>query len=302
MAISPATQPSRAAPRAMMTGKRSISFRIRVLPKMISGMLMTRPKTSRGTLPLAAAATPTTLSRLMTRSATTMVLMAAARPAWPSRSLPRVVAFQQAHADPQQQRRADQLEIRQGQQVDGEEGQDHAQHDGADAAEQDGLLLLGGGSEREAIAMTTALSPLRTMLIRMIWDRAIQNSGLERKRHVFPRWSSEPRMVSLHPRKVGTACRLSAGALTGGCPQAVSQAYRARPAPIRLAHGEEHAEGVAHAVGVFLQRDPRAVQRGDLADDGQAQTAAVLLRAEQAMEALEDARRAPQRECGARRR
>ena len=40
------------------------------------------------------------------------------------------------------------------------------------------LWLRSGGSERLASAMTTALSPLRTMLIMMIWSSAIQNSEL----------------------------------------------------------------------------------------------------------------------------
>ena len=34
-----------------------------------------------------------------------------------------------------------------------------------------------GGSERQASAMTTALSPDRRMLIQMIWPTAIQNAG-----------------------------------------------------------------------------------------------------------------------------
>src|SRR6476661_345154 len=35
-----------------------------------------------------------------------------------------------------------------------------------------------GGSERQASAITTALSPDSTMLIRMIWKSATQNSGV----------------------------------------------------------------------------------------------------------------------------
>ena len=34
-----------------------------------------------------------------------------------------------------------------------------------------------GGSERQASAITTALSPDRRMLIQMIWPTAIQNAG-----------------------------------------------------------------------------------------------------------------------------
>ena len=40
---------------------------------------------------------------------------------------------------------------------------------------------------------------------------------------------------------------------------------------------------------VIFQFDPGAVQRRDFADDGQAQAAAVGLRAQQAVEAFEDA-------------
>ena len=79
ISISPATQPSNAAPPVMMTGKRSISLTKTVLPKMISGMLIARPMNTSTSSPLAAAATPITLSRLITRSAIRMVRMATNR-------------------------------------------------------------------------------------------------------------------------------------------------------------------------------------------------------------------------------
>ena len=57
------------------------------------------------------------------------------------------------------------------------------------------FLLSGcwGGSERQASAMTTALSPDRTMLIRMIWESAIQKTGSDRKAMVSPRGANGSR-------------------------------------------------------------------------------------------------------------
>ncbi|KAG0730834.1 hypothetical protein G6F23_015903 [Rhizopus arrhizus] len=62
-----------------MIGKRSMTFNSSVLPKMTKGMLMARPKTSKVVSPIAAAATATTLSRLMTRSAIMIVRIAVSR-------------------------------------------------------------------------------------------------------------------------------------------------------------------------------------------------------------------------------
>ncbi|MGY4595044.1 hypothetical protein ACVWXL_002790 [Bradyrhizobium sp. GM22.5] len=52
---------------------------ISAAPATIKGTLMARPSTSKGTLPLAAAATAMTLSRLMTMSATTTICTACHR-------------------------------------------------------------------------------------------------------------------------------------------------------------------------------------------------------------------------------
>ena len=78
-AMSPATQPSSAAPSVMMTGKRSISTSSMRLANTTSGIEIARPMTSSTVLPLAAAATAITLSRLITRSASRIVLIAAAK-------------------------------------------------------------------------------------------------------------------------------------------------------------------------------------------------------------------------------
>ena len=63
----------------MMTGKRDISVSSNVLANTTSGIEIARPITSNMMLSLAAAATPITLSRLITRSATRIVLIAEAR-------------------------------------------------------------------------------------------------------------------------------------------------------------------------------------------------------------------------------
>src|SRR3954468_23566430 len=137
------------------------------------------------------------------------------------------------------------------------------------------------GRDRQASAMTTALSPDRTMLIRMIWDRAIQNTGSVRKAMlVLFLGQNELRTArSVLPR----LRRWADSYLDATCRSAYSQWLR------RVARLEEDAEGVADAVDVVLQRDARAVQRRDLADDGQPEPAAVLLRPEDAVEALEHA-------------
>ncbi|CFV94070.1 Uncharacterised protein [Bordetella pertussis] len=80
---SPAMKPSSAAPTQTMMGKRSITLSNSALPNMTSGMLMARPSTSSVVSPMAAAATATTLSRLMTRSAIMMVRIATSSEPWP---------------------------------------------------------------------------------------------------------------------------------------------------------------------------------------------------------------------------
>jgi len=57
----------------MKIGKRSISFMISTLPKRISGIVITMPMNSIPRWPFAAPAMPSTLSRLMTMSAMTMM-------------------------------------------------------------------------------------------------------------------------------------------------------------------------------------------------------------------------------------
>ncbi len=61
-----------------MIGKRSISTSSTRLANITRGIEIARPMIRRKTLPLAAAATPITLSRLITRSASRIVLIAAA--------------------------------------------------------------------------------------------------------------------------------------------------------------------------------------------------------------------------------
>ena len=161
----------------MMTGQRSISFSSRVEPKITSGIEIARPRTSSvHGCPCAAAATAITLSRLITRSAIRIVLTAAIRLSLALDVLVALLGHQQLHADPEQQQRADQLQPGQRQQRDGEDGEhDPHHHRRAEPQNTAGLLLLGG-SERAASAITTALSPDRTRLTPMILSRPIQNA------------------------------------------------------------------------------------------------------------------------------
>ena len=69
----PASEPSSAAPAQMTTGKRSISHRISPEPAITSGIDSSNPKITSPKWPSAAAAMASTLSRLITASATTMV-------------------------------------------------------------------------------------------------------------------------------------------------------------------------------------------------------------------------------------
>lgn len=74
--ISPATQPSKAAPAQTRTGKRVRRLVIIEAPSTISGIEITRPATSSGIESLATAAMASTLSRLMTISAMATVCTA----------------------------------------------------------------------------------------------------------------------------------------------------------------------------------------------------------------------------------
>ena len=133
-----------------MIGKRSISVSSRRLAKTTSGIEMARPRISSSVLPLAAAATAITLSRLITRSAIRIVLDG--RPeAGDNCAVPvglLLLGHQQLHRDPQQQRRAGELEVGQAQQLDRDDGQRDPHDDRRAAAPGDGALLLCGPAAR----------------------------------------------------------------------------------------------------------------------------------------------------------
>ena len=141
----PAIQPSSMPPSVMMIGKRSISLITSWLPQTMIGIETSMPKITStmraGARGLAAPAMAMTLSRLITRSATMMVLMA---PPAACRCLDVAVAVfvlgqQQLDADPDQQQRADDFQEGHGEQLQREEDQHDAQHDGAGRAPEDAL-------------------------------------------------------------------------------------------------------------------------------------------------------------------
>src|SRR5579885_1419820 len=151
------------------------------------------------------------------------------------------------------------------------------------------------GRSRHASAMTTALSPLSRMLMTQIWNSAIQMSGLlsDSITCVAPVVVGAATLgARTYPPMAGADRGLSAGLRVACRGITAAQARRGggrRRGRIGVVVREGHHEGVADAVAVFLQPDLRAVQRGDVAHDGKAQAAALGMRAEQAVEALEHA-------------
>src|SRR6476469_5653583 len=110
------------------------------------------------------------------------------------------------------------------------------------------------GSERHASAMTTALSPLSTMLIMMICSSAIQNSGVVTTAMLSPgnertRGGERLRRRELRQRR----CRLLVAPLSAALQGPGGGAFGRR---------EVNGEGVARAVLVVLHGDARPVQRG----------------------------------------
>src|SRR5665213_407003 len=116
-----------------------------------------------------------------------------------------------------------------------------------------------GASDRHASAMTTALSPLSTILITAILASAVQVSGLESRASIarFLRTRLLRRGTSVMPRPY---TRLS---------RALQQAYG------HTGCWKQDAERVADAIDIVVEHDRRAVQRRDFADDREPQAAAV---------------------------
>src|SRR6267154_479088 len=147
-----------------------------VAPKTTSGMLITRPSTKSTMLPFATAATAMTLSRLITRSAIRMVLIAPSRceldltpsPS-PSSGTSSFTAIQNRSAPPTSLRKESFSNstatmvstIR--------------STTAAPAPQMIACFCWCAGSERAASAITTALSPDRMMLTQMIAPSPSQN-------------------------------------------------------------------------------------------------------------------------------
>src|SRR4051812_27280679 len=147
-----------------------------VAPKMTSGIEMARPRINRVTLPPAAAATAITLSRLITRSATRMVLIAASN--WslalmsssPSSGISSFTPIQKSSRLP--------TSLSHGNVRSATAKRVRITRKTIAAAEPQmtACFCCLAGSERAASAMTTALSPDRMTLTPMIFSRPSQKA------------------------------------------------------------------------------------------------------------------------------
>ena len=182
----PAIQPSSMPPKVMMNGKRSISLMTSWLPQTMIGIEISRPSTtSRNECSPAFCAAPAmaiTLSTLITRSATMMVLMAASSLSlpctspWPSSS--GASSFTPIHTSssaPTNLRNGSDSRVM-------AKAISTTRKTMAPAVPQMmPLARCAGGSLRQASAITTALSPPSKMSMMMIWPSASQNSGEVKK-------------------------------------------------------------------------------------------------------------------------
>ena len=132
----------------MMIGKRSTSFSTIVLPQTTMGTLISRPMTTRSKLPLAAPATPSTLSTPISASAITIVRMAPQNVvAWRLVAI-RSVAFrrgEQLVGDPDQAEATDEHQAGDLEQPDHAQRQRRSHGDGTDGAPDDGAALKVAG-------------------------------------------------------------------------------------------------------------------------------------------------------------
>src|SRR4051794_32359610 len=87
-----------------------------------------------------------------------------------------VLRHEQLDRDVEQRKSAHDLEPRQQHERGDDGGEDNAQDDGNARAQDHAPHPLAMGSPRQAIAMTTALSPDSRILIQMILRRATQNA------------------------------------------------------------------------------------------------------------------------------
>src|SRR6267378_788272 len=147
-----------------------------VAPKTTSGMLITSPSTSSRILPFATAATAMTLSKLITRSAIRMVLIAPIRcsldltsPSPSSSGTSNFTAIQKSRAPPMSFRK-DSFSNSTATMV-----RTIRSTTAAAAPHNIASFCWRCGSERAASAITTALSPDRMMLTQMIAPSPSQN-------------------------------------------------------------------------------------------------------------------------------
>ena len=188
---SPATQPSSAAPAQTRIGYRSITAISSALPAMISGTLVARPKMIKVVLIASACAMSTRIAARFGRRGDRDDVVEAHDDVGdgdePHRTQQRVARLHavlavllarhdQLDRDPEQQNAADQLEERDQHDLGDDDGEDDAQQHAAPAPSRMPQKRCLGGSERQASAITTALSPDSRMLIQMIWPTATQNA------------------------------------------------------------------------------------------------------------------------------
>src|SRR6185312_2595788 len=154
-----------------MTGKRSISFRIRVEPHTTSGTLTARPSTTSSRSPRDAPAIASTLSSPISASATTMVRSAAQKPSAAATSCDASSCFSSFQAIGSSNRPPASIRP----------GNSSSQTTTAVSAmrtatapklpQNTAFFCSGGGSLRAASAITMALSPASTRSSRMMVDR-----------------------------------------------------------------------------------------------------------------------------------
>ena len=160
-------------------GKRAIKRMKIWLPTTTMGMLMTSPNTMSGPLPFAAAATATTLSRLITRSATMIVHTAVSSRslAWTLCSLPSSWAMS---LTPIHSNSAPPTSLSQGypRRFMAKNVSTMRSPIAPSTPHRIPSRRCRGDRLRHASAMTTALSPDNRMLTKMISTTATQNCGV----------------------------------------------------------------------------------------------------------------------------
>jgi len=175
---SPAIQPSNAAPAQTRIGSLLSTAMIRAAPATIKGMLMASPRINSGTLPLAAAATAITLSRLMTMSAIATICTAAHR--WaadctpsssPSSGTSSLAAITISASPPTNLRYGSSIK------VTTIKVKMMRRITATPAPRIMPQSRWRGSSPRHASAITSALSPDSSTLIQMILPTATQNAG-----------------------------------------------------------------------------------------------------------------------------